>query len=295
MKRKSTKYLAALLICLCVLLNNGCFKIYFYEDYPLKVVDAESNQPIEGALVRVDYFMPGGGFFIPNSPKEMTVRTDVNGKVKLKYANNPGMWVWYYGIEAEGYMRFISYLDRYHTFNQVNKSEYVASLYSKPDPRIEIIVPDNYQGPVAIEFVKTNDVNQSEPGQRLFSYHIQQDGYLAIETLPLFVPSELIHKVSYHMHPDVSENTVSVKRENGSKIKRIGGQYEQVMESSGQEPEIEPDSIIFRYVWSEGSKILYLIGTEHDKEVMYNKMFPKERIGWDRNVFNSYFKPEKVQ
>ena len=93
------------------------------------------------------------------------------------------------------------------------------------------------------------------------------------------------------MHPDVSENTISVKRENGSKIKRIGGQYEQVMQSSGREPEIEPDSIIFRYVWSEGSKILYLIGTEHDKEILYNKMFPEDRFGLDDDVFNSYFKP----
>jgi len=134
-----------------------------------------------------------------------------------------------------------------------------------------------------------------ESGQRLFTYPLQQNGRLDIPITPLFSLYQVIVEISVHRF--VSSNTDDcgfiVKRENGSNLLRVGREYEDVIKYAGREAEIEPDSIAFRWVCDDGVKLLYVIGTEHDRDVLYKKLYPDPENWLDRNAFKSYFQKLK--
>ena len=129
MKQKSTKYLTALLICIFGLLSNGCVRIYHYKNILVKVVDAETNQPIEGALVISGYIrLPGSdGIFISRSPKEMSSRTDINGSAKIRVATNSGIYAHVCNVVADRYIRVNPMIGYWH------KNERIVTLYRKQE------------------------------------------------------------------------------------------------------------------------------------------------------------------
>ncbi len=125
MKLKSTGYLAALLICLGALLSNGCVRIYHYKKILVKVVDAETNQAIEGALVSSLYLRRLGsdGIFISKSPKCMSTRTDANGLARVRIATNSGIYTHVFNVVADGYIRVNPMIGYWH------KNERIVTLY----------------------------------------------------------------------------------------------------------------------------------------------------------------------
>ena len=103
--------------------------IYHYKNILVKVVDAETNQPIEGALVISGYIrLPGSdGIFISRSPKEMSARTDVNGSAKIKIAANSGIYDHVFNVVADGYIRVNPMIGYWH------KNERIVTLYRKQE------------------------------------------------------------------------------------------------------------------------------------------------------------------
>ena len=131
MKNKSAKYLVSVVLCLYTLLFSGCVKFYHYEKIPIKVIDPELNQPVEGATVSVNYYLSGGGFFLPKSPKDLTTYTDANGSAKLKSATNLGVYSWYSNIEAEGYIpvQFPNVYEILYFYSNIKTNKHAMNPY----------------------------------------------------------------------------------------------------------------------------------------------------------------------
>lgn len=296
MKNKLPCYFIPVCMCLCPLLLSGCAKFYRYEEIPIKVIDPELNQPVEGATVSAGYAgRPVGGtvLFVPkNSPKGATTKTDASGLAKLKVVTNPGRFLRGSSIWADGYIPTnldvgIRKID--------NEDELIIPLYQKPEPKIEIVIPDDYLGPVAVQLVQSNELVMGESGQRLFTYRLQQDGQIELPITPLFSFNQLINDIRIHriFSTDSDDCRFIVKHENGSNIIRVGREYEQVIQPGGPEQKVEPDRLAFRWVWDEGPRFLFVIGTEHDRDVLYKKLYPENRIGLDHDAFNAYFQDQE--
>jgi len=294
MNIKKTGHFITAIVCLSIFLFSGCIRFYSYKQYPVRVVDPELNQPVEGASVSVNYFMVGGGLFIPNSPKAVITQTDATGSAKLKVATNPAMYVCSSQIEADGYISALGPIGfgGSRILKIGNEGEIIVPIYRKPVPKMAIIISDGYQGPVALHFIPTAEWIQGKPGQREFSYKVGQNGYLSIQVPPLFILGHLFNDISLHrvISPGNNDGTITVKRENGHKILRVGREYERAIQYAGREHEIEPGSIAFRWVGDEAPRmILFVIGTEQDRKALYEKIYPDDRHGLDHNAFHSYF------
>lgn len=292
MKNKLPCYFIPVCMCLCPLLLSGCVEFYHYKTIPIKVIDPELNQPVEGVLASLKYSLIGRGLFLPKSPKDTTGTTDRNGIAMLKVATNFEMYLGSISCSAEGYIPVSLMLP----FQSENVNEIIVPLYRIPLPRIELIVPDDYQGPVAIQIIQSNEWVMGEPGQRLFTYQLQNNGQLDIRITPVFSLVKLIGDIKLHrlFSTDSDDCMFIVKRENGSNMIRVGREYEWVIQFGGQEQKVESDRRAFRWVWDEGRRFLFVIGTEQDRDVLYKKLFPENRFGLDRDAFNAFFQePEK--
>jgi len=256
------------------------------------VIDPELNQPVEGVLASLKYSLIGRGLFLPKSPKNSTDITDRNGIAMLKVATYFDMYLGSISCSAEGYIPVSLMLP----FQSENVNEIIVPLYRIPLPRIELIVPDDYQGPVAIQIIQSNEWVMGEPGQRLFTYQLQKNGQLDIRITPVFSLVKLIDDIELHrlFSTDSDDCMFIVKRENGSNMIRVGREYEWVIQFGGQEQKVESDRRAFRWVCDEGQRFLFVIGTEQDRDVLYKKLFPENRFGLDLDAFNAFFQePEK--
>lgn len=249
----------------------GCIVFYGHEQFYFKVVDAEYNIPVEGVKVLVDYIKIKAP--ILNAPRSREAMTDHNGLAELKVAD-------YYSpqlqVIAEGYLPGGKLLEIQ------NENIIVFQIYQKPRPKIEIIVPDGYRGPVALELLFTDKLIQGKPGQRLFLYKILSNGYVPIQSSPLFVENmPLFFQI---------ENDIVVARyENGNAIFA---------------DKLRQDAIGFRLVHTDRNKRLYIIGTKKERFDLYWKVHPEFDYGesvtrnfgesvlrdFDEDVFGLYFR-----
>jgi hypothetical protein len=158
----------------------GCVK-YSYETYQVKIIDAEENIPIEGADVSIGYMSKR--LFPPLS----RAVTNQRGLAELQVAD--GIY-WFVNVSAEGYIPFnhTSFMNYYlHRQDLIfqNNNELTVLICKKPEPIIEIIVPDGYRGPVILkEYIV--DMSPAEVGKRFFSYKMQSNGIFSVKVLPLF-------------------------------------------------------------------------------------------------------------
>ena len=286
MKNGLPSYLIPVCMCLCPLLLSGCVKFYHYENIAIKVIDPELDQPVENVLVSAEYSCMGGGLFIGKGPKGTPDSTDSKGTAILKVATNALPWgVLGFSFSADGYIPVTLSLP----IQSDKDSECVVPLYRRPLPKIECIVPDDYQGPVVIQILHSNELVMGEPGQRLFTYQLQNNGRVNIRITPLFNRHALEYDMSVHRISS-DDCRFIVKRENGRSIVRVGREYEQVLEYAGAADAVDPDTIAFRWVCDESSNLLFVIGTEHDRDVLYKKLYPENRNRLDRDAFNAYFR-----
>lgn len=273
------KNLISVFLFLSIFLFSGCIHFYDYKQYQMRIIDPELNQPVENASISVRYCFPGRIW--RQMPKSVKEKTDASGLAKVKVATNSRPYAPICSIRADGYMHTapsdirMGIDTRWVPSNTRvgNEGEVIIPIYKKPEPTIEIVVPDDYLGPVVIHLIQANEWIQGKPGQREFSYKVGQNGYLSIEASPL-----LSLPVLYLAHPDSNNSVITVRRENGQEIL-----------FAGREHELKPDSIGFRWVHAEGPKILYIIGKAQDRQALYAKVRPGGRGPIGKDVFNSYF------
>lgn len=237
-----------LLLVMMGLMPVGCISFHSNEALDVLVLDAETGEPLPGALVEVEYSR--GGLQL-NAPRNRSRQTDANGRASIVVAAGElATPLWY--VSAEGYIKYY----RLASGNQRVPWNLVAEqhdgsattvkvrLYREPDPTVTLIVPDGYVGPLFIRTVEVDGYVLGAPGQRDFEYTVSDDGYVEMEVSPLLFLS--------------------------------GGMPLRTRYMSGRM--IPPASgfgatRLYR-VFSLGSKRLWVIGTEDDQIEWRNRILP---------------------
>ena len=258
------KNLIAGIILLCLPFCGGCIAFYTYEKYHAKVIDAEANVPVNDVTINIRYLtmVP---YLNPARPVEVTTRQDGSAAFSVAdYAS--AKW----RIKAEGYLPIYEYGYRVpDIFNIETGNNVIIPIYQKPEPKIEIIVPDGYRGPVALHLIPANKWIQETPGKRAFSFTMMPNGYVPVQASLLF--------------HDIDIFSITARYENGKKI------------SCPRYKPDGPNDICLLWVYSMGEKILYSIGTEKERDNLWNTVWV-EILDYgdiartlDPDIFNSYF------
>jgi len=184
------------LICVvfCAILQ-GCAR--FGRTVPIAVFDGDTGEPVSGATVSVSYDnMVYGLDLFPPHDDEKTTGADGVAKVKvcrtdtildaMAFASR-GATI---GVTAPGYLTYGGYPRDYvpPTFQRrkVNgKDVYAVPIYKLPAPQIEIVLPNDYRGPVRITRKFPNRWLQDEPGKRVFEITASAQGDVNIDASPL--------------------------------------------------------------------------------------------------------------
>lgn len=254
----------------------GCIHFYDYKKYQVRVIDPELDKPVENASISVRYWFPGR--FSRKSPQMVRTKTNATGSAKVKVATDAAPYSPICYIQANGYFSCqptIEFLNRFAGWVPINvrtgsNGEIIVPIYRRPGPNIEIIVPEKLKGPVALHLIQTKEWIQGKPGQRHFSYEVGQNGYLPIKASPLLS--------SFILSLDYKNPGINVRRENGQEILY-----------AGRELGLEPDEIAFRWVYNEGPKFLYIIGTAQDRQTLHDKVMSGGTGHIDSKTFSSYF------
>lgn len=177
--------------CLVFLLGLGCGcqSLHGYRPVPVRVEDAETNQPIAGAEVRLSY---------PNTQPSLAPRnsfgtTAADGIARLEAApfGEPGPVV---EVNANGYMAEEKYLtlEAVQAIPPARRSEkieerpvcLVVRMLAEPEPTVELILPTGYRGVVRARVAIQEDMPQT-PGQRCFRYEVPSSGIVEVAGPPL--------------------------------------------------------------------------------------------------------------
>jgi hypothetical protein len=234
----------AVLIALILPELGGC-AIYSYRPVDVKVIDAESEQPIADANVWVGYV----SMFVFNAPTQHSVTTDSAGRATIPVANFRGT-VW--GFGARGYLPTDAYSqsnDRLPhqgcpTFDQPTGREATIRLYRGPKPTITVIVPNGYRGPLWVHRRPAARWIQDTKGKRDFIYHAAADGYVRIDATRLLLES-------------VDDLDIKVRYEDGTPIV-------QVRDGAPNETEVA-----LRWVTCQGNeKSVFVVGTKADEDAV---------------------------
>ncbi len=150
----------------------------------LRVIDLETGEPIPAATVRIEQ----GAGDVPYGPKIFQTQTDDTGSASVGAEDKPFVAI---GVGAPGYVgqRFritdphgsaavqITSVD---TVEQIGPREYEVQLLRGPEAVITLIVPNEYQGVIELDYRATDDW---ETGQRVFSV-IVEDGRAMLPAAP---------------------------------------------------------------------------------------------------------------
>lgn len=223
---------------------GGCFEFYGHEKYQFTVLDAEDQTPIERASVRVSYWSKP---FVLNCPGRNKAFTDQSGTVEFKVAD---YYPRFLRVDATGYVQVSSSFSVHpmgpNFLRARDGNEMLVLLYKQPRPRIEVVVPNGYRGPVGMEYVSLDEMVQGKPGQRVFTVKADSLGYAKVEMS--------------HMFHSVGASGVYVRYENG-----VGVQTSNYY---------SPVEIGLRQVAHRGNKQLYVVGTEKDVLDFKSAQFP---------------------
>ena len=284
MKGKSRATLIALVLLLCTIFTSGCIKFYDYKHCKIKVIDPELNKPVKNAVISLVYddihYIDG---WLLRPPAQMNVKTNRSGLARIKIAANCMPYSPVCSVKTEGYITHpLIFMSRVKIVNPLcydmvpirhqigEKAEITVPIYRNPAPKMNIVVPDGYKGPVAIEFLKSNESDQFEPGKRYFSYKTDHKGRLVVKTHPLFKHLGL---------PGGRDCPTSFKYENGNNIP-FNYRY-------GKE---EKDQIQIEWIWIHKLKLLYVIGNAKQRLAFRSKIMEGRYEPKDIRAFNAYFK-----
>lgn len=179
-------------VAVCVT-QCGCLAIYTRKPVSVLVLDAETDQPIEGATVSVRYSPVGidlGWLFLVNRPRNQQGSTNSEGRTEIRVADFA--WVdWRVG--ASGYLESSAMSTdsnrvpvSYHPDTEkIRGRRATIRLYREPIARITIVVPDGYRGPLLVEKRQVDRWLQGDVYQREFVFQANERGYVGIDATPL--------------------------------------------------------------------------------------------------------------
>lgn len=156
---------------------TGCLSFYKYHDVTIKVVDAETNEPIPQAMVTVSY----DRMFAMNPPEQQEAVTSSDGLVTVRAANHRGEF--HLSVTVENYLRSIDNRtvirsqpghDKFRRVVQPAGTVNVVHLYSNPQPRGTLVVPHGFQGLVRYASSAESQI-VPDPGQRDFTVAVRPD------------------------------------------------------------------------------------------------------------------------
>lgn len=170
---------AAALVASCLI--GGCTT---YRQFSFRVVDLETRQPVPGATVVVEQGIGDPPF----GPKTHRADTDDQGIAKVIVANQPAVAV---GVRAPGFVgERIRIRSPHHqplaepahigTAELLNDTEIELRILAGVESIVYLIVPDDFEGFIALEYAATSDW---EPGQRRFRVEVV-DGVAALPAAP---------------------------------------------------------------------------------------------------------------
>lgn len=244
----------------------GCisFATHSYELVDVRVLDAETSDPLCNARVSVYY--AHGEEIVLNQPENLAVSTDRHGRAALEitdYTIDLGVIGW--EVSAEGYLtrhagdpfsgRVPDEFKKVATDHDASLEAEIR-LYRAPRASVTIVVPDGYRGPLKIEHEPKSDWVQEAIGQREFEFSANDDGYVFVEASPLLARGVL--------------SGVSVRYADGTEIQRIYTFYE---------PEADNDIGLRTIGTYPRYRDLYVIGTKSDEESLRGMVHPPQDQG----------------
>jgi hypothetical protein len=228
--------LAFFLLCLgtCVC-SSGCIAFYLPVPVQVTVRDAETGAPIPDA--HVDVFT--NAMLLLNMPRPESAVTNDQGAARLTAATSQ-LQTW--RTAANDYLPN-------HELKVLYKSQPLEfRLYRKPEPLLNIAVPNGYRGPLKIELRPIPGWIQTRPGDREFRFKASPTGYVRIDATPLLV------KVMYNL------DWVHAYFEDGTAIPRV-------------DYITKPTDISLRWVDLLDSRVLFVVRTEQDEQAVRPRVF----------------------
>jgi hypothetical protein len=191
-RRGPTRYLLWLVVLLA---STGCRSWHHYRPVNILVRDAETKEPIDGAHVRLGYFL----LIDPFSPERTAGMTGPDGTVELVAAPYEGRAVMFAsadGYFSEGMQSLEDEVIRACDPDRRKPREYVVvEMYAEPAAVLELVVPAGYRGLIRVE---PHTVELTSAGrQRLFRAEVPPSGLVHVPGPALLRRAEC---VDYQLH-----------------------------------------------------------------------------------------------
>jgi hypothetical protein len=156
----------------CNTLQAGIFP-YKYHPTKVSVVDDESGEPIANATVGIVY----RGMYYLYSPKENSDVTDNQGIATVQTAK--GMHEWNFAVlEAKGYLSSFA-AENIDAGSSKIPLEYTIRL--RKMPKITLIVPNDYAGPLKIEMPMISTIPPGKMAEKEYTFRVSTDGSVRID------------------------------------------------------------------------------------------------------------------
>ena len=245
--------LAGALAC-CVLTTAlaGCGVFRTHRPVTIQVIDGETRQPLSDAKLSVYY---------PNmldftAPLPTSGVTDEQGLVTLRIGD-------YHSIELRGELADHYQLSPHRISREsvvglprkpMRQISHTVELWKLPAPKIEVIVPDGYRGPVKVVY-ETAPPETYEPGRREFTFRSDRSGRVTVVG-PAYLDGFL--------------SVVSARYESGAVIP---------LPSANR-----PEEVAFRWVHGNSLPVgrpsdLFIVGTEAEDKALWRQVH--RQIGYN--------------
>jgi hypothetical protein len=175
---------ARALLLLAIAVAPGCQVFQAYRRVAIRVQDAETKQPIAGAVVYISYPLVQAS----QAPIDSTGPTASDGVVRLRAAPSgpAGVLV---EVNAKGYLfeqktlsiATVEAIKPAGWFEKVDQrpADLAIEMYAAPRPAVELILPVAFRGTIQAEVHVQPDA-PATPAQRLFRYAVSPAGTVQV-------------------------------------------------------------------------------------------------------------------
>jgi hypothetical protein len=204
------------LACLALALTPGCQPFYSYRPMPIVVRDAETGQPISGAIAHVSYPLVH-----PTQAPYDSVDKTVGDGIAHVQATPYGPAAVLLEVHAPGYMNeertlsieSIAAIQPAGWFEHVDqrKPTVTVALYAEPRPSVELVLPVGFRGVIKAE-IKTEANASMPPGLRHFSFSVPPNGNVELAGPPLMDRvAPVDYRARYVDGPEVSRDAKAME------------------------------------------------------------------------------------
>lgn len=152
----------------------GCISLHLPCDVECVVRDVETGEPVPGATVSVRYSY----FLVLNAPRPSSAVTDGAGRATVAASTFRNQeWI----VSCDGFSEF---LEAGHEGVSLPRQRSFLGTRGEA-PRLEIVVPDAFEGWVLIERTLGMTAPERPIGTRRLRYEAADNGYVAVPATPL--------------------------------------------------------------------------------------------------------------